>query len=232
MGSPVSPPYSIPSFCFGFSGIEFGFDHSVLFSVIRHCVQIRSLCFISGSLTFLLDSIPSFFYFWFFDISPRFDPFLFLFRVFRHRAQIQSLCFDLGSLASRPNSIPSFFILGSLESHLDSISSFCFSFFGIVPRFDPFLLFRVLRLCARIRSLYLDSSSLALHLDSIPSFYFRFSSIVPKFDLFLLMRVLWHCAQIQYIPFNSDSLALRPDSIPSFLISSSPASRLDSIPSF
>ena len=70
----------------------------VLFRFLRHHALIRSLCFVSGSLASLLESIPSF-CFGFSGIVPGFDPF-FLFLVLRHHALIRSLRFVLRSLAS------------------------------------------------------------------------------------------------------------------------------------
>ena len=97
--------------------------------------------------------IPSF-YFGFFSIAPRFDPFHLFFRfsdiapkfdpfplfcVLWYRDQICSLCFDSSSLAS----------------HSDSIPSFYYGFSEISLEFDPFVLFQVLRRRTRIQSLRL-----------------------------------------------------------------------------
>ena len=51
-GSPASRPDTIPSFCFGLSGIDLGFDPFILFWVLLH--------FVSGSPASHPDSIPSF----------------------------------------------------------------------------------------------------------------------------------------------------------------------------
>ena len=134
------------------------------FRVLGNHAQIQSLCFDSGSLASRLDSISSF-CFRFSGIAPKFNPFVLiqvlwhsprlypfvLILVLGHRARILSLCFDSSSLALCPDLIP----------------SFCFVFFGIVPRFDQFFFFRVLRYRAWIRSF----------------FYFRFSSIASKHRL-------------------------------------------------
>ena len=165
LGSLASCPDSIPSFCFGFSGITPGFnfficfelssiapgfDPFLLFQVLRHRAQIQSLH---------------------------------LFRVIRHRARIRSFPFVSGSLASRPDSIPSFcFRFSGIELEFDPFIGFEFS--GIAPKFDPFILFRVLLHLAQIRSLRFVSGSLALCPDSIPSFCFRFSGIVSEFLTF------------------------------------------------
>ena len=60
-----------------------------------------------------------------------------------------------------------------------------------MPRFDPFVLFWVLRNCARIRSLHFVSGSSTSCPDSIPSLCFRFSSIVPG-----LQYLFRHCDRI------------------------------------
>ena len=97
-------------------------------------------------------------------------------------------------------------------------------------RFDPFILFRVLRHHAPIRSLPFVSSSQALCPDSIP-FYFEFSGIVPGFDPtfcfgfsgimpgfdpYFLFWVLRHRARIRSLLFVSGCPASCLDSIPSF----------------
>ena len=155
-----------------------------------------------------------------------FNPFI-LFRVLWHYARIRSLLFVSGS-PSRIRSIC--FISSSLASCSDSIPSFCFTFFDIAPRFDPFLLFWVLR-CAWIRSLCFISGSPAFFPDSIPSFCFGFFIIAPGFDSFVLFRVLWHHSRIRSLCFVSGSSTSRPNSIPSFCFGFS-ASLLDSIPLF
>ena len=185
-----------------------GFDPFLLFRVLRHCALISSLRFVSGSPASRSNSIPSF-CFGFSGIAPGFDPFV-LFQVFRHHDRIRPLHFVSGSLASRP--IRSLrFVSSSQASRLDSIFFFSFSFSIIVPGFDPFMLFQVLRHHAgirslrfvsgslhraRIRSLHFVSGSLASRSDSIFLFYFGFSSIVLGFDPFLLFRVLRRRAQI------------------------------------
>ena len=136
-----------------------------------------------------LDSIPSF-YFGFSNITLRFDPFSF-FQVLRYSAQIRSLFFfrvllHCSQIRSRP------FDTGSLASHPDLIPSICFGFSDIALVFNPFVLFRVVRHRARIRSLRFVSRSPASR--SIPSFFFGFSSIAHEFDLLVLFRVLWHCS--------------------------------------
>ena len=145
-GSPASCSNSIPSFCFGFSGIAPGFDPLVLFRVLRNRAWIRSFRFVSSSPESRLDSILSF-CFGFSGITPGFNPFI-LFWVLRHRSQILSFFLISGSLASCPNSIP----------------SFCFGFFGIVPGFDPFLLFQILQHRARILLSFSTSCSDFPHL--------------------------------------------------------------------
>ena len=106
--------HSIPLFYFELSGIALRFDPFVLFRVLHHRPQIRSLHFVLSSSASRSDSIPSF-YFGFSCIVPGFDPFI-LFQVLRHRAWIRSIRFISGSLASRPDSIPSV-VSGFLESH-------------------------------------------------------------------------------------------------------------------
>ena len=68
---------------FGVHPLLLGIVHlCLLIRVLWHCAKIRSLHFVSGSLAFLPDSIP-FFYFGFSSIVPRFDPFV-LIRVLWH----------------------------------------------------------------------------------------------------------------------------------------------------
>ena len=120
-------------------------------------------------------------------------------------------------------------------------------------------MFRVLRHCARIRSLRFVSGSPTLCSDSIPLFCFRFSGIVPRFDHFVLFRVLRHRPRILSLPFVNVVLEFDPfvlfrvlwhrtliQSLSFFFlvlrhhfrirslcfVSSSPASCPDSIPSF
>ena len=146
-------PDSIPSFCFGFSGIVSGFDPFVLFWDLQHHARIRSFPFVSSSLisrpdsilyfdssslALCPDSIPSF-CFGFSDIMSGFDPFV-LFPVLSNRTWIRSLRFISGSLASRTDSIFRF-VSGSLASRSDSIAEFCFGFSSIAPRFDSFLFY-------------------------------------------------------------------------------------------
>ena len=95
-----------------------------------------------------------------------------------------------------PGFDPFFFFSGSPASHPDSIHSFCFGFSGITPRFNPFVLFRVLRHHTMIRSLRFVSGSPASCPDFIPSFSFGFCSIATGFDPFVLFLVLWHHARI------------------------------------
>ena len=85
-----------------------------------------------------------------------------------------------------------------------------FGFSSITPGFIPFVLFRVLRHRAEIRSLPFVSGSPASCPNSIPSFCFKFSGIAPGFDPFLLLRVLRHGAQIRSLPFVSGSPELCP----------------------
>ena len=144
-GSLASSPDSIPSFCFGFSGIAPGFDPVLLFWVL----WIQSLHFVLCSPTSRLDSIPSF-CFGFSGIMPGFDS-LFLFRVLRHRARIQSLLFVSGSLASCLYSIFFFYVgFSGIVSGFDLFFIFYFEFSNIVPGFDPFFLLLILRHRARI----------------------------------------------------------------------------------
>ena len=111
---------------------------------------------------------------------PRFDPFIC--SEFSDRTRIRCL----------------HFVSGSLASCLDSIPLFSFGFSGILPEFDPFFLFRVLRHRSWVR--------------------FGFSCILPGFDPFVLFQVLWHRAQISLFsptlfPDSSSSLELCPDFI-------------------
>ena len=124
-----------------------GFDPFLLFRVLRHCTQIRSLSFVSSSPASRPNSIPSF-CFEFSSIELGFDPF-FLFRVVRHRARIRSFHFVSGSLASYPDK-SLHFVSGSPTSCPDLIPSFCFEFFGIVLGFDPLFLLQVLQHHAQI----------------------------------------------------------------------------------
>ena len=154
----------------------------LLFRVLWHCAQIRSLLFVLGSPASCLDSVPSLdsipsFCFGFSDIVPGFDPFF---------------CFGFSDIVPRFNPL------------------FCFRFSDIVPGFDPFFLFRVLRHRARIRSLLLVSSSLALCPDQIHSFYFGLSDIMLGFDPFFLFRVLRHCVRITYLPRHRARVSLSP----------------------
>ena len=101
---------------------------------------------------------------------------------------------------------------GSPASRSDSIPSFCFRFSDIAPGFDPFILFRVLRHHARIRSLCFVLGSSASRPDYIPSFCFGFSGIMLGFNPFVLFQVLRHRAQIRSF-FISGSPTSCPDSI-------------------
>ena len=165
------------------------FDPFVLFLFLQHRAQIRSLRFVLGSPASRSDSIPSF-CFRFSSIAPEFYPFL-LFWVLRHRAQIQSLCFVSGSPTSCSDSIPSFFFSSSPASFLDSIPSFCFGLSCIVPGFNPFLLFWVLRHHTRIL-LYFPES--CLDFPHLPRHCVRasliFSGIVSDFHYLFRHRDL------------------------------------------
>ena len=140
LGSPVSRSDSIPSFCFGFSGIIPIFDPFFLFRVLWHHTQIRSLLlfrvlrrharirshiFVSGSPISCPDLII--FYFGFFSILLRFDPFI-LFWVLWHRAWIRSLLFVSSSLTSCSD----FIIFSSIVSRLLIFPGIVLGFFLVL----------------------------------------------------------------------------------------------------
>ena len=192
----------IPLFCFGFSGIVPGFDPFRFVSSSPTSRPDLIPSFVSGSPTSRSDLIPSF-CFGFSCIASIFDPFV-LFWVLRHHAQICFFFLIFLVLRHRARIRSLFFISDSLASLPNSIISFYFGFFGIVPGFDPFL-FQVLRYRARIQSLCFVSDSPASHQNSILSFYFEFSGIVLGFpylhqDRVQIIHLHRHRAQVSRSP--------------------------------
>ena len=96
-----------------------------------------------------------------------------MFRVLRHRTLIRSLRFNLGSPASRP----------------DWFSLFCFGFSSIVPGFDTFLFFRVLRHRAQI--LLSFPASFLIFLSIVSKHRISFSTSCPS-----IAYLFQHCVRI------------------------------------